>query len=353
MIVDSENQHVTFEYQDRHFVDRFGIEHAEKMVLDYAFFSDLPFLFDVYQLAYFLGLDCNRLYFLTNHCFSRYSHFRIKKGNDQYRDLYAPNGLLKFVQRKIYHGILSLYPISPFASAYHRGADLYKNASPHCGKAFILKMDIVDFFSSISFQMVYNNVFNTHYFPVAIGTMLTELCCRNHELPQGAPTSPAISNIVMKFFDDAMGEWCGKRNITFTRYCDDITFSGNENLYPAYMKAKSLLEHMRFEINEEKTKFISHNRRQKITGIVVNEFPQVPRDYRRSLRQELYFFHKYGPEDVIMRNDLRSFISDDGKLLASLYISSLRSRVEYILQIDPNNKEFLKEREFFRDLNVF
>ena len=350
MIIDREHQSVQFEESDRPFVDRFGIDAAEEMVLDYAVFSNRPFLFDVYQLADFLGTDCHRLYALTNHCASHYRHFRIPKGNGGYRHLYAPKGTLKTIQRKILRGILNDYPISPYATAYHQGASLYKNAEPHCHKEFVLKMDIVDFFGSISFQTVYNTVFNTRYFPVAIGTMLTELCCRYESLPQGAPTSPAISNIVMKFFDDVMGSWCGRRGISYTRYCDDITFSGDQNLYPAYVKAKSLLESMRFEVNEEKTKFISRNRRQKITGIVVNEVPKVPRDARRKLRQELYYFHKYGAEDVILRNDLRDFLSEDGEPLVSRYISSLRSRVEYVLQIDRQDQEFLKEKELLRSL---
>lgn len=350
MIIDREHQRVRFEEPDRHFVERFGADEAEEMVLDYAVSSARPFLFDVYQLADFLGTDCHRLYALTNHCASHYRHFRIPKGNRGYRHLYAPKGTLKSIQRKILRGILDCYPISSYATAYHKGASLYQNAEPHSHKAFVLKMDIVDFFGSISFQTVYNTVFNTRYFPVAIGTMLTELCCRYESLPQGAPTSPAISNIVMKFFDDVMGSWCARQGIAYTRYCDDITFSGNQNLYPAYIKAKSLLESMRFEVNAEKTKFISQNRRQKITGIVVNEFPQVPKEYRRKLRQELYYFHKYGAEDVILRNDLRDFITEDNEPLVSRYVSHLRSKVNYILQIDPENEEFLKEKELLRSL---
>ena len=106
---------------------------------------------------------------------------------------------------------------------------------------------------------------------------------------------------------------------------------------------------MRFEVNAEKTKFISRNRRQKITGIVVNEFPQVPKEYRRKLRQELYYFHKYGAEDVILRNDLRDFM-EDNEPLVSRYVSHLRSKVNYILQIDPENEEFLKEKELLLSL---
>ena len=132
MIIDREYLSVQFEESDRPFVDRFGIDAAEEMVLNYAVFSNRPFLFDVYQLADFLGTDCHRLYALTNHCASHYRHFRIPKGNGGYRHLYAPNGTLKYIQRKILRGILNNYPISPYAMAYHQGASLYKNAEPHC-----------------------------------------------------------------------------------------------------------------------------------------------------------------------------------------------------------------------------
>lgn len=333
MRIDAENETVTFEQADRHFVDRFGPQRAEEMVLDYSAHSALPFLYDTYQLAHFLGLSHSELFYLTNHIGKEYHCVLLTKKNGATRRLYVPGPRLKRVQRIILNEILQKIPVSPHATAYRKGHDLLHNAAPHTGKPCVLKMDLTDFFDSISFQMVYSTAFNTRYFPKNIGTMLTVLCTRNHCLPQGAPTSPILSNIALRFFDDTFGAWCDQRYITYTRYSDDITCSGATNLYPAYRKARGLLDSLGFEINERKTKFCYHHQQQKITGIVVNDFPQISSDYRRALRQEMYFLQKYGIADALVRNPGMS---------EQQYLNSLRSKVAFVLQVHPESKEFIR-----------
>lgn len=334
---------VVFEPWDRYFVKKFGVRDAADMVLDFKTVCPLPFLYDVYQLTAFLQISRKQLFDFTNHPRRFYRKKEICKKNGTPRYLYAPREELKAVQRIIYEKILSLLPISPLATAYRKGIGLYQNARPHCGKRYLLKLDIKDFFGSIRFSMVYNTIFHTGHFPKNIGTMLTSLCCRDEVLPQGAPSSPAISNIVMKHFDDVMGKWCAEKGIAYTRYCDDMTFSGDATLYGVYRKAKDFLEHMGFAVNEAKTHFISNGSRQSVTGLVVNRFPQVPSEARRQLRQELYYFYRFGAKDVILKNHLQKFMTSDGKILQKKYARYLRGKIGYILQVDPANKEFQKE----------
>lgn len=135
----------------------------------------------------------------------------------------------------------------------------------------MLKLDIADFFGSIRFDQVYSAAFNTRYFPRQIGVMLATLCCRKDALPQGAPTSPALSNVVMRHFDQSIGRWCERRGISYTRYCDDMTFSSDKPLFVVYQKAKTILEEMGFELNEKKTRFVTNANRQSVTGLTVNE----------------------------------------------------------------------------------
>ncbi len=342
MRIDDEKNRIKFGYHDRYFLRRFGYKKAVSMVLEHTRSFPWPFVCDVHQLADVLRISRKDLFALTNGCNERYLDFDIKKKNGGKRHISVPDPFLVSVQRDILSLFLNHFEISKYATAYHKGARLRDNALPHCGKKNVLKMDIVDFFGSINFLMIRSCVFNARTFPDNIGTMLSTLCCRNDCLPQGAPTSPTISNIVMKRFDDYLGSWCEERGVAYTRYCDDLTFSGDCDLYRVYSKAKKLLENMGFEVNEKKTAFLGENVQQRVTGVVVNEKPSVSREERRKLRQELYYFYKFGDKKA-----MEKYGSDMSK---SDYFRHLYARIAYVLQIDPDNAEFVAEKKKMDEL---
>jgi len=323
MIVNGES--VTFEKCDEHFLSVFG-EEAEMMVLDYLTFNKLPFIYDTYQLAAFLKVGRKTLFDTVNNADKLYRKVLVPKKNGGVRETYSPSPVLKKMQRIIADKILSKFPVSPYATAYRKGKGLYDNANIHIGKNYILKLDLKDFFGSIQFYRIYNTVFNTRYFPKQIGTLLTILCCRDNTLAQGAVTSPAISNIVMKHFDDVMGEWCRKRDISYTRYSDDITFSSNKPLFNVKKKAENFLESLEFSLNESKTHFLSKGSKHTVTGLTVNNGVCVPREYKRSLRREIHIALKYEP------------ISADDEGIKKL--NRLLGKNAYILQIEPDNEYF-------------
>ena len=144
-----------------------------------------------------------KLYSISNNIENNYKVFKIKKSN----------GTLKHVQRQILKNILENKKVSKYATAYQKGKSLKDNVKIHVGKKIILKLDIKNYFDSISFYSIYDNCFSIEYFPKGIGMLLTYLCTYNGYLPQGAPTSAYISNLVMKDFDDELGNWCDKNNI--------------------------------------------------------------------------------------------------------------------------------------------
>ena len=160
---------------------------------------------------------------------------------------------------------------------------------------------------------------------------------------QGAPTSPALSNIVMYNFDNSIGLWCKKRGIAYTRYCDDMTFSADIPLYPVFKRVKDMLENMGFELNKNKTRFINSNNRQSVTGITVNERLSVSADYKRRLRQEVYYALKYGLTDSIIHTDNTEFLTD-GKPDAEQYFNRLQGKINFVLQIEPDNKWFCEAK---------
>lgn len=331
---------VSFSHYDKDFINKFGIAEATEMIINFRSTNNLPFIYDFRQLGGFLCTDLRHIYrLLRKGCDQYYCEIRIKKKNGGSRTLYAPHSYLKAMQSRIHNEILLNLPASKYATAYLPGVRLNDNAAPHVGKKYILKMDITDFFGSITFSQVYNCVFNTKYFPKHIGYLLTSLCCKDDVLPQGAPTSPAISNLVMKNFDENIGKWCESRGITYTRYCDDMTFSSNQSLYPVYLKVKEMLLNSGFTVNEKKTRFITNNARQSVTGLTVNQKLSVNRDYKRKLRQELYYLFKYGADATLLRMGDQRFFRN-GKAYTAEYLNSLEGRINFVLSVENSNPYF-------------
>ena len=332
---------VIFSECDMPFVEKFGLIDATNMVLDYYSVNSTPFIYDARQLASFLITDYSKLFRIVRHADDMYFINSIPKADGTERELQVPYNSLKMLQTYILKYILKEIPVSEYATAYKPHAKLVENALPHVNKKYLLKMDITDFFGSISFTKVYSAVFNTTRYPRQVGAMLTTLCCYREFLPQGAPTSPAISNIVMKRFDDYIGEWCKNRGIAYTRYCDDMTFSSDKPLYSVYKKVSKMLEDMGFEVNEKKTHFISDASRQTVTGLTVNDKVAVPKQAKRKLRQEIYYAMKFGLRDALMHSGDESFFTD-GKPDTDRYQNHLIGRISYVLQVEPDNERFRK-----------
>lgn len=330
---------IIFEYSDMKFVKKFGAVRAADMVFEYKSLNSLPFIYDTDQLARFLKLGTKDLFLLSKNCSKFYEPLLLKKKNGKVRQLYAPNDYLKERQHIILSKIISKLPVSEYATAYKEGSSLFQNALPHVGKRYLLKMDITDFFGSISSEQVYCTAFNTRYYPKQIGLILTELCCKNGFLPQGAPTSPALSNIVMRNFDNNIGYWCDKHGISYTRYCDDMTFSSDKPLYAVYQKVREMLEEMFFELNEKKTHFITNANRQSVTGLTVNDKVSVSAEYKRKLRQEVYYALKYGLSESIIYADKKDFMVN-GVPNTEKYYNNLLGRIAFVLQIEPENTWF-------------
>ena len=271
------------------------------------------------------------LYSLSNNPMSHYKKFTIPKHNGKDRTIKAPDPLLKNVQHNLYKNVISSMEVSKYATAYKKGSDILKNSLPHLEQKKILKLDLEDFFGSITYQMVYKAVFSSLIFPPSVKALLTNICCYDDNIPQGASTSAAISNIVMKPFDDYIGKWCKDRNINYTRYCDDMTFSGDFDEIKLKNKVEGFLKVLGFTINEAKTQLLKGNNRQAVTGIVVNKKAQTDKAYRKKVRQELYYCQTFGVE---------SHLSKINKTDALSYLQSLLGKVNHILHINPDDLSF-------------
>ena len=283
-----------------------------------------------------------RLYILSNNIEHYYKKYEISKRNGGKRIIYEPNYVLKKVQRNILDNVLNGFKISKYAMAYVKGKSVKDNANMHVNKKLILKLDIKDFFNNISFMDVYNKVFLEEYFPKQARTVLTYLCTYNEFLPQGAPTSSYISNLIMQDFDEKIGLFCEKNNISYTRYSDDMTFSGDFNVKMVIFKVKDELKKMGMQLNYDKIHVIYSNMSQQVTGITVNEKPQVLKVKRRKIRQEVYYIKKYGLYSHLKRINVKDEFS---------YLRSLLGKINFVLMVNSEDLEFFKYREFI--LKIF
>ncbi|MTD42280.1 RNA-directed DNA polymerase [Erwinia sp. CPCC 100877] len=289
------------------------------------------------------------LYSLSNHLEAHYRTYFLIKRNGSKRKISAPDLLLKKVQKNILTVCLTNRTCSPYATAYRKGVQLLENATPHLGQKQLLKLDIEDFFGSITVPMIARSAFPRTYFPSSVAGLLTQLCAYDDCLPQGAPTSPLISNLVMKPFDDSIGQWCAQRQITYTRFCDDLTFSGDFAPKEVKKKVQNFLFELGFTLNKIKTKQLSASQRQSVTGIVVNTKAQVPRSYRKKLRQEIYYCLKFGVRSHLIHQHTTSQPvleqEEDQR-----YLQQLIGKTNFILQVNPSDQEFLQAKKALKEL---
>lgn len=285
-----------------------------------------------------LGFSARALYSMTHNIHKHYNSVSIPKGNGETRKLRVPDKFLKAIQRSIVRNLLSYEEISPYATAYRLCGSTVANARPHVGAKTVLKLDIRHFFDHIIYPVVKDKVFPANKYSEANRVLLTLLCTYRECIPQGAPTSPAISNIIMRDFDDTVGTWCDDRGIRYTRYCDDMTFSGDFSPKEVVLFVKEELRKMGFFLNGKKIVVVKNGQKKQVTGILVNEKLNVPSTYRRKLRQELYYCRKFGVKSHMERLGV--------KITEKEYIMKLIGRVNYILQVTPADKPAKEAKEW-------
>ena len=285
-----------------------------------------------------LGFSAKTLYGISNNLEKHYHSVLIPKSDGSKRKLSVPDLILKNVQRSIADNILVQYPSSRYAKAYKPGGSVIKNARPHVGKERILKLDIEGFFDNVLYSQVKDIVFFEEKYAEPIRTLMTMLCYYRESLPQGAPTSPAITNIIMYDSDETVGAFCREKNISYTRYCDDMTFSGDFDKREIISLVITELRKLGLFMKKRKTAVMPKTKRQTVTGIVVNEKINITKEYKKKIRQEMYYVKKFGIDEHLNRMG----ISDKEQ-----YILSLKGRIAFVLQAIPNDREFTEYKDYF------
>lgn len=216
-----------------------------------------------------------------------YSRFTLKKRSGKDRIIYAPQAELCQMQKSINRLLLSKLKVHSCAKGFCRGQSIVTNAIEHVDKAVVIKFDIKDFFSNTRDKRILN-YFKKIGWSSKAAKLLVKICCKNGGLPQGAPTSPTISNIVNNKLDARLFGFAKANGFTYTRYADDLTFSSKEDNKKAISKligsVNVILAEFGYTLNKSKQFIARKHTRQFITGLVVNKKVQLPRETRRWLR---------------------------------------------------------------------
>lgn len=233
---------------------------------------------------------------IANSTAGHYRKFFLWKDKEQTKKRWieAPDRELKAMQELILRKILYRFAPSQYAHGFIAGRSIVSNAKTHTGMKYIIKLDLKDFFPSITRTMIREHLDSsgivTRENSVRI-ELLLNLCLLEDRLPQGAPTSPAISNLVCRKLDFILAKFARRHRMKYTRYADDLTFSGDSDIcFRLIPVIKKIIGQYGFKVNERKVNVLKRHQRQTVTGIVVNHrgTTSVPRRKRMKLRAFLH-----------------------------------------------------------------
>jgi RNA-directed DNA polymerase len=312
----------------------------------------------------------------------RYRAFEIPKRTGGMRPIHAPHGLLRELQDKMKADLDRLYQPHPSAHGFIAAKSVASNAKPHVGKRWVLNVDLEDFFPTINFGRV-RGLFLKPPFDMApaAATVCAQIATFKNGLPQGAPTSPALSNLIAVPLDRALLRLARYQHVTYTRYADDITFSTDDMQFPAGLALREQLADgsytvvagddlskavaaSGFRMNAKKVRLQGRGVRQSVTGLGVNVHVNVARERIRRLRAMLHAWDKFGLEAAggehfrrYRGRDMTKGPHDAGRAFRNIvyghlsFVKMVRGTSDpvflklcsRVLELDPNPSKFIRQ----------
>ena len=327
--------------------------HSEQYIqlcLDYASTlknNNLPVIFDVeHLLDYYWKGQFPR----ANACCQfdwAYRNYPIQKKTGGLRKISAPNPTLKWCQHWIQHNILE-HVVGRLSSSVHgfvQNRSIQTNALPHVNSEWIINIDLKDYFDSIPQKKVLDFFLQLGY-EDSVSEFLSNVCtkfsCVTYQkaLPQGAPTSPLLANFLTINLDKDLERLAQELDMRYTRYADDITFSGLQKSSPITPRSiEDIIYKHGFRPNKSKTRIRYKGRKMMVTGLTVGNGVHVPKEYRKQIFRELHFAKKYGPFDHCQRVD-----NDKG-----YFREWLLGRIMFVRSIDKKSGD--KMLTLFNNIN--
>lgn len=252
----------------------------------------IPVILSFRHFADVVGLPAAKLRAMAYATDRFYRSFHIPKRSGGLREISAPLPDLSTAQRWIAANILRVLANNPpsAVTAYTPGRSIITHVECHLSSAQLLKLDLRDFFPSISTERVCKLFFEAGY-TAAVSRTLAAVTTVHGSLPQGAPSSPAISNLVLSAFDNAVSELCSRRELAYTRYADDIVISG-ARLGDIQDRVSSIAIESGFELNYKKSRAYTDPREPRfVTGLMIHEGrARLPKAARRRIRAQAHYY---------------------------------------------------------------
>lgn len=278
----------------------------------------LPVIFSLKHFSLLIGMDLSDVIKIINNRNNHYSYYLIKKKKGGFRRIVAPYKDLKFMQSWIKENILDKVDTSQQATAFIKGKSILNNAKNHENSNVILNLDLSNFFETITEKRVYG-IFCSLGYTKNLAIEFAKICTaqiseekydsiplekqeyfkeiyqlKESVLVQGAPTSPNLSNLVCRQLDLRLSKLSNKLGVNYSRYADDITFSGNDNNLPSIGILKKIIEDENFKINWNKVGKYKKGQRQIVTGLLIDGKVRIPKKFKKEIYRHLHFCSKYG-----------------------------------------------------------
>lgn len=309
----------------------------------------------------------------------RYHKFKILKKSGGERLIHSPNIGLKIMQRCLSLIFQAIYEPNPAATGFVQGISIVDNAKVHAGSIYIFNIDLKDFFSSIDQARVWGRLqhppfnLNKKNNRLELANIIASLCChkvkverlndggdweetRRNVLPQGAPTSPMLINIICQRLDFYLTAVAKRFGLKYTRYADDITFSSMHNVYQEnsdFLKELNrIINNENFHIKESKTRLQKKEFSQEVTGLIVNKIPNVRKRYIKQIRLWLHYWEKNGHK-IANQMYTEQYINDKGHVKSKVpdISSVLRGKLNFLKMVKgENDSTYIKLFERFKKL---
>ena len=317
----------------------------------------LPIINNAEELAEAMKLSVKQITWLSYHrgtsSVDHYNRFKIPKQKGGFRTIASPKPTLRKAQTWIFHRILKKLELHDAAMAFRPKRSIKNNAEAHKNGGVIIRMDLKDFFPSIKFRRI-KGLFKSFGYNEAMATIFGLMCTdaarieatldnkkyfvalSDRYLPQGACTSPALTNIICRKLDKRMEGICKSRNFTYTRYADDLVLSHTDkdiNVMPMINFTKHIIKEEGFIVHPDKTAIMRPHQRQSVTGIVVNSQPTIS---KRDLRNFRSFLHHYKTKGaVVMTQEMGKDATNYGKGYWSFIHMVSPSKAQKLAQDHP------------------
>ncbi len=293
-------------------------------------YFDFEKLDNIKDVAGVLGCQPNFIQYVLDYPASCYKSLCVpRKRRSEPRIVYEVNDNLKNIHKNILTSIAAKVDFPEYVQGFVSKRSIVTNASIHLGRRYVLNLDIKDFFESIKIDKVVQVFEELLGCNQEVASIFAQVCTLNECLVQGANTSPILANLVCIELDKKLVEIGQEYGCSYSRYADDITFSGEE--VPKKKKISRCIESYGFKLNPDKWKCQCRGKPQYVTGLTVFDevMPRLPKQVKMQLRQLLYYAYKYGLEDHLEKIG----IQDPDSI--GLYILRIDGLIAFMYSVEP------------------